>query len=271
MKEITVSSWEECQAKFKDLEQHRRGLIKDDITIISGILYRGQANSKWRLETTLERAVRNDRLYVEDYYKLILSVRPEIESFTEKVWEVASLPEYHNWLESADFLLLINFPSAEYMVYLRNHDFPSPLLDWTKSAHIATYFAFRNVADEVKEVSIYAYIEYAGCGKTHWGKQPEISTIGPNIRTHQRHFRQQCQYTFCAVKDETGIYYSCHENVFSLNEKEQDLLWKINIPASERIKVLAHLDSLNINAFSLFGSEESLMETLALRRFHLTV
>jgi len=35
------------------------------------------------------------------------------------------------------------------------------------------------------------------------------------------------------------------------------------------LKVLKILDSYNLNAFSLFGSEESLMETLAARELDL--
>jgi hypothetical protein len=50
----------------------------------------------------------------------------------------------------------------------------------------------------------------------------------------------------------------------------QDVLWKFNIPSTERLKVLRLLnDDYNINAFSLFGSEESLMETMALRELDL--
>jgi hypothetical protein len=49
------------------------------------------------------------------------------------------------------------------------------------------------------------------------------------------------------------------------NDEDQDWLYKYTIPASEREKVLRKLDKYNINAYSLFGSEESLMETLALR------
>jgi hypothetical protein len=41
---------------------------------------------------------------------------------------------------------------------------------------------------------------------------------------------------------------------------------KINIPSKERKKVLSLLDQHNLNAFSLFGSEESLMETMRRRR-----
>ncbi len=37
------------------------------------------------------------------------------------------------------------------------------------------------------------------------------------------------------------------------------------MPSSERRKVLCLLDRYNLNAFSLLGSEESLMESVALR------
>ena len=39
---------------------------------------------------------------------------------------------------------------------------------------------------------------------------------------------------------------------------------------SERAEFLAQLDRFNINAFSLFGSEESLMETLSVREYEMS-
>jgi hypothetical protein len=63
--------------------------------------------------------------------------------------------------------------------------------------------------------------------------------------------------------------YAPHEKAFARCDTKQDLLWKFNIPYSERLKVLRLLDGYNINALSLFGSEEGLMETMALREIHL--
>ncbi len=57
--------------------------------------------------------------------------------------------------------------------------------------------------------------------------------------------------------------------VFANQKANQDLLWKYNIPISERNKVLKKLDAFNLNLFSVFGSDESLMATMATRQFHL--
>ena len=56
-----------------------------------------------------------------------------------------------------------------------------------------------------------------------------------------------------------------HEEVFERGDLNHDVLWKFSLPATERLKVLKLLDRSNINAFSLIGSKESLMETMAFR------
>ena len=42
-------------------------------------------------------------------------------------------------------------------------------------------------------------------------------------------------------------------------------LFKIIIPVTERLAALQHLELMNINAFSLFGSPDSLVRTVARR------
>jgi hypothetical protein len=42
-------------------------------------------------------------------------------------------------------------------------------------------------------------------------------------------------------------------------------LFEITIPVDERLAALKHLDLMNINSFSLFGSDDSLVHTIARR------
>lgn len=268
MDETTVDSWEACQVKFKEIEEFRAKLFDQNSTYISRLLYRGHANADWPLITTLERYAGDD-LSVETYYRKASVTKTQIETLTEKTWNIPSFPEFRMWLADADMFMKENLPGYEYMIYLRHHGFPSPLLDWTRSPFVASYFAFKNIPSVVDHVAIYVFLEQVGQGKSHEGSKPLISSLGQYVTTHSRHWLQQSHYTICTIKKGDDLYYSSHEDVFSEGTPSQDILWKINIPASESLQALHDLDKMNINAFSLFGSEESLMETVAMREFHL--
>ncbi len=64
-------------------------------------------------------------------------------------------------------------------------------------------------------------------------------------------------------KLEDAEYLAAHSSVFAQGIAGQDRLLRLTVPASESGEVLKQLDSYNINAFSLFQSEEALMETVA--------
>ena len=89
---------------------------------------------------------------------------------------------------------------------------------------------------------------------------------GPHVKTHRRHFLQQSEYTLCLGFD-TEWRFEQYDKVFDGGLHQQGICWKITIPAAERAKVLKELNDYNVNSFSLFGSEESLMDTLATREF----
>jgi len=221
---------------------------------LSPLLFRGYAKASWRLETTLERYT--CRSYsMEDYYRVMEAVRPAVESCTERRWD---LPHEYSFDES-----IPQSPQGyEFMVYLRHHGFPSPLLDWTRSPYVAAFFAFNSACDGDR-VAIYTFVEYSDLGKAGSPEEATIVGCGPYVTTHPRHFHQQSEYTYCKKKVEGKYVYCSHEEAFARNDENQDVVNKFILPASERKAVMERLHLMNISAYSLFGSEESLLSTMA--------
>jgi len=233
------------------------------------LLFRGESDSNFRLTTTLERAG-CERMAVKAYYRIaVAQIRPAVETFTGVKWDV---PEYSLQLETSfqdrELFSLRRFPTPEfyrYMVYLRHHGFPSPLLDWSGSPYVAAFFAFRDPNQTAEKRSIYAYCERPTGFKGGAVGEPSMRAIGPYIQSHPRHFRQQSDYTICASREANSEWrFHPHETVFGSRGK-QDFLWKFNLPSRLRLEVLRTLNDYNLNAFSLFDSEETLLETLWFR------
>ena len=140
-------------------------------------------------------------------------------------------------------------------------------LDWTSSPYVAAYFSYNKPVKDAKKVSIYAYIEWAGIVHSQTDGSPVISSLEVDAPSHRRHYVQQSKYTVCVKADGGHIVFTSHEVAFAETEPGESLLWKFTLPSSERVEVLKMLDHMNINSLSLFGTEDSLMETIALRQF----
>ena len=261
MQERTLKSWSEFQSELAKLYEKHSALRQQD-TNVSDLLFRGQGNSSWDLRTSLERASGLKRYPLAEYCHIVSVVKPEIESITERRWDIPDCPDY-----VASGAPIFQLPLMAYMAYLRHHGFPSPILDWTESPYVAAYFAFANGNADNDSVAIYVFLEITGKGKSGWASEPKITSWGPTFNTHKRHFLQRCQYTLCTRPDGEQLEYVPHEKAFERNDPEQDQLWKFTIPRTERSTVLRYLDRHNITAFSLFASEDRLMESLAIRAF----
>lgn len=234
------------------------------------ILFRGHASSIWKLETTLERYSKA-KWTVKIYSRLALRSCPQIEAFTDYKWHLPTWPEVEKKINDNFDNFFLNPPNYEFWVYLRHHGFPSPLLDWTESPYIAAFFAF-NEKNAAERIAIYAFIETPR-GVKSGGSEPQITVLGPYTPSHKRHFIQQSNYTVCVKAQNKEHEFISHETVFQRGdmpkEFSQDVLVKITIPAGERMKVLTDLYDYNINEFSLFQNEESLMKTMAFKEIEL--
>ncbi|UGA45966.1 FRG domain-containing protein [Bradyrhizobium quebecense] len=260
--EVKLSSWEEFEERVTALDPGNERRVWDEVW------FRGQADARWALETTLERRSRGTQ--VSDYLRVIQRIKPSVETFTGLTFDMPPYQVIEQSCRQFDLFQGFMFESATYMAHLRHGGFPSPLLDWSHSPYVAAFFAFSKARDPSHEVAIYAYREHPGIAKFGGSDEPNIFSMGPYIRTHNRHFRQQSRYTFCAQFIDGHWYFAPHDSVFKITSRlEQDLLWKFTIPASERRKVLRHFDKFNMNEYTLFASEEGLLEMLAMREIDL--
>ena len=148
-----------------------------------------------------------------------------------------------------------------FMIYLRHVGFPSPLIDWTRSPYVAA-FAFSD-AEDSGDVAIFAFLEFAGKGKGWSPDEPRIVSVGPYVRTSERHHIQQAEYTVCLAKEDDQEIFVKHDRALEGQTADQDVLVKFILPAGELPSVITKLNLMNINAYTLFRNEDGLARFLA--------
>ena len=255
-----LSSWDDFEVELLQLAQYRDEL-RTEFQYPDILVFRGQSNSGWHLETMLERHTKQESYSIRRYFEIIRKARSRLPAITWS-WETLDKPEYVDWYDNRNFLWLNGL--GDYMVYLRHHGFPSPLLDWSISPDIAAHFAFRDVNNSTESVAIFAFLENTAGTKGGWLAEPNISRIRSGPHSETRHARQQSTYTYCSTESNGGAYYCCHEKVFIGNRRHkfpQDVLWKFIIPSSERDKVMKKIESKGITTSTLFDSQDFLEES----------
>ena len=234
-------------------------------------IFRGLPSSQLRLDATLERKtvdLPSPGGTFFEYYRKISAAKPVLESLTGKRWpDVPEFMEFRNALEEnkgnwLDFFLNRYQGLYEYLIYLRHHGFPSPLLDWTASPYVAAFFAFDQVVDLASDVCVYAYLqkEMKVSGSDHY-----CFVVGPYVRTDARHFLQQSRYSMCVGVDGTDFKFRPHVEAMVGRRGHNGRLIRFDLPATQRRIALQRLELMNINPYSLFGSEDALVRTIARR------
>lgn len=263
MKERRVEKWAEFEKEALDKIQRMQERQAKKRHYIPPVLFRGQCDFKWELTTTLQRTTGKKEEPYAAHHRLLKIVHGDIQSFPGRDWNVEKpLP-----------LGPFDVKGIEFMVYLRQNGFPSPLLDWTRSPYIAAYFAFRDVYKAPKPpecVGIYAFESLEDSEvELEELDVPFIRSIGPCLVTDKKHHLQQCQYTVCTRGDDDDFRFVEYPDEIVRSDWGPCVIEKYIIPIEEQKEVLRRLQLMNVTAFSLFGTEVGLIESLAVRELFL--
>ena len=231
-------------------------------------IYRGQASSSWKLETTLERISKADLYSLNKYIGDIGRIAPTIDCLLGSTFHDSYSPPKKQPFTEMNPMTKDEKKLLEYMSFLRQHGFPSPILDWSESPYIALYFACAS------EPTLNAKVHYLFRKNqtTRDLSSENIYFLDSHLKTNSRQHIQQAVYTTAmkciAVPQITiaSIDVSTHfcntEKAVKKNRSNYDY-GIIEIPAESKAALLKDLDKMDINAHALFNDTDSLMKTLA--------
>jgi hypothetical protein len=229
-------------------------------------LFRGLPSSDFKLETTLERNLKENKCAVgatiscwtdvEDYLKTIKDEDVGVEKISKP-----SSGDIECWITRSGSELY-TLKGFEFLCHLRQYGLPSPLLDWTMCPSIAAAFAFKcdypeneDPGDAIGDtVAIYMMgfkMPYSNSSGT-----PSIRSIGNACEVNQRHARQMSQYTMCIRKENGRWTFSSHEDALHTDNDKDDAknhkIVRFVPPRSERKCVSRYLSDRGITARYLY-------------------
>jgi hypothetical protein len=135
--------------------------------------------------------------------------------------------------------------------------------------YVAAFFAFQKQG--TTEVAIYWYQETLGRGHGYEGEKATILRMGRWIQAHERHFLQQSEYTLTFKPNHDEVMLVDLGDALAQPQswlRDQDRIYKIVMPQSMRLEALAELNKMNINAYSIYQTEDALVESVAYRLFN---
>lgn len=266
MKQEDLNSWEEFKKYLEKIKKENRELNANShkVGMVTEPLYRGQSNHKWHLESTLERKRRNMTLY--EYFAMLEGVKSKVEQISGISWPTFSNINSYQLLSIYHFTNDLPKDTLGYMTFLRQHGFPSPLLDWTSCPYIASYFAFEGIDTHTERVAIYFFRSRTGLPIDMKSPlRPNMDHVGHDIdNTSPRHFKQKCHYTLCVANPNNGrclsdykianmeedinnLGFPLSDNCIEDIPEAGNVVRKYTIPVTEKKKVLRELESKEIN------------------------
>jgi hypothetical protein len=231
--ETVEITWREYREKIISHIEERKG----------SQLCRGQANSEWNLKTSFHR--QNLRqINFHQYFNIL----------------IPHLSDCIGTLENREIDVSNAVVNGSFLAYAQHHGLPTPLLDWTFSPYKAAYYAFSEVEDvnpKSNKVAIYIFDHEKWIStfkqiNDFTVNEAHVSFLPARSMGNHRQLFQQGTYLFTNVEDVEGH--------IELNEKERKdmYLQKFIFSVKEKPTVMSELESMGINAYSLFGGSDGM-------------
>lgn len=206
-------------------------LIDDYFTHYNNYIFRGQADTEWKLESTLTRTTRTFYPNAADHNVVKAA---HLACFKENIRGRCNLD-----LEAAK--------EEELWALGQHFGLHTPLLDWTRSPYVAVFFSLFGDCKSGSR-ALWAFLEedVAGINASIQDENNKIKVIRPLTHHNQRLVSQNGLFI------EAPVGKCIEEMIRVAPEFEWVTMYKIAYPDNIRDEVLSALNNMNINHTSLF-------------------
>lgn len=226
----------------------------------SKILFRGQINKSWKLETSLERTGHKNMKCVE-YYMWIDKMKPLINPYISEKWKRRTTRSGYpfNFKEYDEGSW--DLPEIEYIAYLRHHGFPTPILDWSQSPFVALFFACEDFISTKTGGKVFVYIDkenYVVDGDNI----PSMRRIGHYVEAGRRHLAQKSEYLLPSKYFNSEWHFVPVDEVLKYDPNRY-LIEEIEIDKKSKKVIISELHNMLINRHNIYFDEDSLIKHFA--------
>lgn len=238
--EITLNNWPE----FFEFCDH---YFANDM----GLYFRGQRDSSWGLNTTLDRYVKTlDQRATGTYNWLLKSFSKAIMGKTNTTKDISTHED-------------------EIWALGQHNGLATPFLDWTSAAYVALFFAFEDEAPSTTGYrTVFGIHKFINCKMDEFNKDKDRESEFKFVDIITDHNPRLISQSGVFTKQPINFDFEKWVQRYWNGVSDKPVMFKIHIPDSERPRILKSLRLMNVNHATIYpdlhGAAKATMAELQL-------